>query len=235
MVLNNSVREILLKQQEINNYENNLISILPDLDMFGIEEICKKNMIRISKIIELKKGRKRKKDIIVEKEDIQDSDILPDELSDSESDYEQINSEPSIINDISYVESPINDDKLTIISRDIDLDDDLNNDVDDDLNNDVDDDLNNDVDGDLNNDLDDDLNDDFNDDKDKNNDTLSGGDKMNNLLFGCLERIHKKGGNTINKPNLTQHIKTLPSPKENYGGSIGPIKKIKLTEKYDFF
>ena len=49
--------------------------------------------------------------------------------------------------------------------------------------------------------------------------------------------VQKNNNSNINnpRPNLTQNFKTLPSPKENYGGSGGPIKKIKLTEKYDFF
>jgi len=252
MVLNNSVREILLIQKE-NNYENNLRSILPDLDMFGIEEICQKNMIKISnKIIELKKIRKKKSDIIVEKEDIHDSDIhdsdtevLPDSLSDSDSDYGQIKSEQSIINDISYVEPPVNDNELTIISGDID-----GSDIDVDEGLDEVEDL-----GEVE-DLDEgdkdptekmDLGQSFlantapgwgaakaDEKSDK-----SGGTKMDSLLFSCLERIHKKGGGNNNnnnpRPNLTQNFKTIRSPKENYGGSGANIKKIKLTEKYDFF
>jgi len=242
MVLNNSVREILLIQKE-NNYENNLRSILPDLDMFGIEEICQKNMIKISnKIIELKKIRKKKSDIIVEKEDIHDSDIhdsdtevLPDSLSDSDSDYGQIKSEQSIINDISYVEPPVNDNELTIISGDID---------------------GSDIDVDEGLDEVEDLGEEYKEDEDVKKMNLgqsfisstvpgwgeeakSGGSNMDNMLFSCLERIHKKGGGNNNnnnpRPNLTQNFKTILSPKENYGGSGANIKKIKLTEKYNFF
>jgi hypothetical protein len=242
MVLNNSVREILLIQKE-NNYENNLRSILPDLDMFGIEEICQKNMIKISnKIIELKKIRKKKSDIIVEKEDIHDSDIhdsdtevLPDSLSDSDSDYGQIKSEQSIINDISYVEPPVNDNELTIISGDID---------------------GSDIDVDEGLDEVEDLGEEYKEDEDVKKMNLgqsfisstvpgwgeeakSGGSNMDNMLFSCLERIHKKGGGNNNnnnpRPNLTQNFKTIRSPKENYGGSGANIKKIQLTEKYNFF
>ena len=55
MVLNNSIRELIHINNNKNHYENNLRSILPNIDIYGVEEICQKNMIKISnKIIELK-------------------------------------------------------------------------------------------------------------------------------------------------------------------------------------
>ena len=49
MVLNNSIRELIYIKNNKNHYENNLRSILPNIDIFGVEEICQKNMIKISK------------------------------------------------------------------------------------------------------------------------------------------------------------------------------------------
>ena len=202
MVLNNSIKELIYKNNNVHNFEYNLKPVSPITEFFDIKDKYLKNMAQnITKIIELKK-KKKKKEIIVEKEDIHESDNeLPDVLSDTDSDYEQNKS------DISYVE-PVKDDKLTIISGDIDGSDIDGSDID------IDEDLDEvveDLDGD-------------------NNDTSTvGGTNMDNLLFSCLERIHKKGGGTNSKPNLTQNF-----PKENYDGGAN-IKKIKLTEKYDFF
>jgi len=238
MVLNNSIRELIYINNNKNHYENNLRSILPNIDMFGVEKICQKNMIKISnKIIELKKVKKKKK-IQIEKEEEPDSDI--EELPDDEDGEEA--SEQKIKSDISYVE-PVKSDKLTIISGDIDGSD-IDEDVDEGL--DVVEDL---YEGDKSNDDKDptekmDLGQSFlantapgwgaakaaNDIGSDEKTDKSGGTKMDSLLFSCLERIHKKGGG-ITKPNLTQNFK----PKENSGGSVGPIKKIQLTEKYDFF
>jgi hypothetical protein len=233
MVLNNSIRELIYINNNKNHYENNLKSILPNIDMFGVEEIYQKNMIKISnKIIELKKGKK-KREIHIEKVDIPDSDIegLPDEISDDEEESEQ-----KIKSDISYVEPPVKDDKLTIISRDIDGSD---IDVDEDLDEVVED-LDEESDKDPSQKID--LGPSFlattapewgaavaTDVKPDEKTDKSGVSNMDNMLFSCLERIHKKGGGNI-KPNLTQNFK----PKENYGGGAN-IKKIKLTEKYDFF
>ena len=50
------------------------------------------------------------------------------------------------------------------------------------------------------------------------------------MLFSCLERIHKKGGD---RPNLTSNLIQNQPKFSNSGG--GEIKKIKLTEHYDFF
>jgi hypothetical protein len=233
MVLNNSIRELIYINNNKNHYENNLRSILPDIDRFGIEEMCQKNMIKISnKIIELKKVKKKKKKIHVEKKEESDSDIeeLPDEISDDEASSEQ-----KIKSDISYVEPPVKDDKLTNIPGDIE---DSDIDVDEGLDKVVED-LDEGSDKDPPEKMD--LGPNFlattapgwgaakADVKPDEKIDKSGGSNMDNMLFSCLERIHKKGGG--NKPNLTQNFK----PKENYGGSGGPIKKIKLTEKYDFF
>ena len=227
MVLNNSIRELIYINNNKNHYENNLRSILPNIDIYGVEEICQKNMIKISnKIIELKKVKKKKK-IKIDKEEEPDSDIeeLPDDEDDEDDEGESVQ---KIKSDISYVE-PVKDVPLTIISGDID-----GSDIDVDEGLDEVEDL-----GEVE-DLDEgdkdptekmDLGQSFlantapgwgaakaDEKSDK-----SGGSNMDNMLFSCLERIHKKGGGIEAKP------------KENIGGSGTNIKKIKLTEKYDFF
>ena len=71
MVLNNSIRELIYINNNKNHYENNLRSILPNIDIYGVEEICQKNMIKISnKIIELKKVKKKKKFMLKKKKNL---------------------------------------------------------------------------------------------------------------------------------------------------------------------
>ena len=235
MVLNSSIRNILLDLNEKNNYVNNLIPISGTIsELLSVETMYKSNIDKIqTKTIGLKsksKSKKSEKEIVVDKltEELSDDDEEEKE-EDKEEEKEEDKEEEkdknddlkvSQLNDIVYIKPKIKDKNL-LVSRfrdDSTPEDefvDLNI-VDEDI-----DDMDEDID-----DMDEDI---VLDVKDKEKPIKSNNDDLDKLLFKSLEKLH-------NKPSLTQS-KISDKPNEASGGGFSSVnvKKIKLTEKYDFF
>ena len=241
MVLNSSIRNILLDLNEKNNYVNNLIPISGTIsELLSVETMYKSNIDKIqTKTIGLKsksKSKKSEKEIVVDKltEELSDDDEEEKE-EDKEEEKEEDKEEEkdknddlkvSQLNDIVYIKPKIKDKNL-LVSRFIDdstpedefvdlniVDEDID-DIDEDID-DMDEDIVLDV-------------KDVKDVKDKEKPIKSNNDDLDKLLFKSLEKLH-------NKPSLTQS-KISDKPNEASGGGFSSVnvKKIKLTEKYDFF
>ena len=241
MVLNSSIRNILLDLNEKNNYVNNLIPISGTIsELLSVETMYKSNIDKIqTKTIGLKsksKSKKSEKEIVVDKltEELSDDDEEEKE-EDKEEEKEEDKEEEkdknddlkvSQLNDIVYIKPKIKDKNL-LVSRfrddstpedefvDLNIVDEDIDDIDEDID-DMDEDIVLDV-------------KDVKDVKDKEKPIKSNNDDLDKLLFKSLEKLH-------NKPSLTQS-KISDKPNEASGGGFSSVnvKKIKLTEKYDFF
>ena len=230
MSLSNSIRELIFKQQEINNTDINFNPVSRTItDFTSVEKIFTDNMIKNQhKIIELSKKSVKSKtsNVILDKvdsiseisDDEIESDLSEDNISDIKKSYEDLD-HPT--DDIEFIKSDIVEDTLIspdIDSNEIDIPDIINDDNDDTV-----EEMDIDV-KDIKVDTTEGLPDKSSDKPEKSD--MSGG-KMDGLLFECLNKIHLKGGKT---PNLSQNFEM---PKKEFSG--GEVKKIQLTEKYDFF
>jgi len=225
MGLSNSMREILIDLQNRNNYESNLKPMSKQTEFSTVEDLYHKTIIEIDKTIKLsKKSVKKKEEIVVDKvtEELSDS-----ELSDTEDTTEDITKirnsysdlKTTILNDIEYMDYDKSDNTAPI-SQDISSDN-----IDESIPL-LDEEMSTEETLETVDDIEVKSNDKRETDMTKGKESeSSGGGNIDNMFFGCLDRIHKKGGN---KPIKQTHVaKELP------GG--GDVKKIKLTEKYDFF
>ena len=238
MSLSNSIRELLFKQQEINNPNINLKPKLRTItDTLSIEQMFSENMIKNQhKIIELSKKnvkslKSKSTDIILDKldeisDDISEYEIMSDEeseqdITDIKKSYKDLD-HPT--DDIEFIKPDIVDNTLIspdIETSEIDISDNMDGNIVEDFDREI---------KDVKIDIPEDLSENStkkSSEKSSEKMEMSGG-KMDGLLFECLNKIHLKGGNT---PNLTQNFE-MPK-KESVGG--GEFKKIHLTEKYDFF
>ena len=237
MVLNSSIRNILLDLNEKNNYVNNLIPISGTIsELLSVETMYKSNIDKIqTKTIGLKsksKSKKSEKEIVVDKltEELSDDDEEEKE-EDKEVEKEEYKEEVkdknddlkvSQLNDIVYINPKIKDTNL-LISRFID--DSTPKDEFIDLNIDLDE----GIDEDIVLDVKEEEEEKEKEEKEKEKPIKSDNDDLDKLLFKSLEKLH-------NKPSLTQS-KISDKPNEASGGGFSSVnvKKIKLTEKYDFF
>jgi len=230
MVLNKSMRNILVAIQGRQHYENDLKPISGGIsELFGREEMYIRDRDKISsKSIKVKSKSSKNSDneFVVEKltEEIsseEDNDDDDNSMSDKEmSDIKEENKDlnVSISNDIVYVEPEIKDTNL-LVSEFVDQSGPIN-----------DEDMFGDVDIDIEGK---DIVEDIVVDRDivEDIDIVEGkSDKLDHMFFDSLDRLN-------NKPNLT--LISDNKPKEISGGGNvlgGPhVKKIQLTEKYDFF
>lgn len=236
MVLNKSMRNILVAIQGRQHYENDLKPISGGIsELFGREEMYIRDRDKISsKSIKVKSKSSKNSDneFVVEKltEEIsseEDNDDDDNSMSDKEmSDIKEENKDlnVSISNDIVYVEPEIKDTNL-LVSEFVDQSGPIN---DNDMFGDVDIDIEGKEDKDKDIVVDRDIVEDI--------DIVEGkSDKLDHMFFDSLDKLN-------NKPNLTQidtQIISDNKPKEISGGNVlggGPhVKKIQLTEKYDFF
>jgi len=239
MVLNSSIRNLLLDLNERNNYVNNLISITGTIsELLSVDTMYKSNIDKIqSKTIELKsksKSKKSEKKIVVDKltEELSDDDEEEKE-EDKEVEKEEYKEEVkdknddlkvSQLNDIVYINPKIKDTNL-LISRFID--DSTPKDEFIDLNIDLDEGIDEDIVLDVKEEEEEKEKE--KEEKEKEKPIKSDNDDLDKLLFKSLEKLH-------NKPSLTQS-KISDKPNEASGGGFSSVnvKKIKLTEKYDFF
>ena len=237
MVLNSSIRNILLDLNEKNNYVNNLIPISGTIsELLSVETMYKSNIDKIqTKTIGLKsksKSKKSEKEIVVDKltEELSDDDEEEKE-EDKEEEKEEDKEEEkdknddlkvSQLNDIVYINPKIKDTNL-LISRFID--DSTPKDEFIDLNIDLDE----GIDEDIVLDVKEEEEEKEKEEKEKEKPIKSDNDDLDKLLFKSLEKLH-------NKPSLTQsNISDKPNEASGGGFSSVNVKKIKLTEKYDFF
>tara|TARA_B100000787_G_scaffold169020_1_gene159075 strand:- start:19 stop:714 length:696 start_codon:yes stop_codon:yes gene_type:complete len=231
MVLNKSMRNMLVAIQGRQHYENDLKPISGGIsELFGREEMYIRDRDKISsKSIKVKSKSSKSSDneFVVEKltEEIsseEDNDDDDNSMSDKEmSDIKEENKDlnVSISNDIVYVEPEIKDTNL-LVSEFVDQSGPIND---------------NDMFGDVDIDIE---GKDIVEEEDKgiDIDIVEGkSDKLDHMFFDSLDKLN-------NKPNLTQidtQIISDNKPKEISGGNVlggGPhVKKIQLTEKYDFF
>lgn len=238
MGLSNSIREILLNQQTINNYENNLKPVSKQTEFSTVEILHHRTMSEIDKTIKLsKKSSKKKEEIVIDKvEDISDEEEeeLSEEIKDIKSSYSDL--ETSTLNDVEYVDDNKNLEEP--ISQDISADN-INEPVplldEPETVESLDNEINIEEEG-LEEDLGEDEKDDIKGDKIENTINLSkelskesSKQDMNNLFFHSLDNIKQKESQA--KQTYKSNDKTIPM--ESSGG--GNIKKIQLTEKYDFF
>jgi len=239
MVLNSSIRNLLLDLNERNNYVNNLISITGTIsELLSVDTMYKSNIDKIqSKTIELKsksKSKKSEKKIVVDKltEELSDDDEEEKE-EDKEVEKEEYKEEVkdknddlkvSQLNDIVYINPKIKDTNL-LISRFID--DSTPKDEFIDLNIDLDEGIDEDIVLDVKEEEEEKEKE--KEEKEKEKPIKSDNDDLDKLLFKSLEKLH-------NKPSLTQsNISDKPNEASGGGFSSVNVKKIKLTEKYDFF
>ena len=230
MGLSNSMREILLKQQNINNYENNLKPVSKQTEFSTSEVLHHRTMSEIDKTVKLsKKSVKKKEEIILDKvEDISDDEEedMSEEIKDIKNSYSDL--ETSKLNDIEYVD--YNKNLQEPISQDISADN-INESVplldEPDTSKSLDDEIN----------IEEEIVD-IKDNKIENTIDLSkesskepSNEDMNDLFFHSLDNIKQKESQV-----KQTHKSNMPSstPTESSGGG-GEFKKIQLTEKYDFF
>ena len=252
MVLNSSIRNLLLDLNERNNYVNNLISITGTIsELLSVETMYKSNIDKIqTKTIELKsksKSKSKKSEILVDKltEELSDEDDDEEDNKVEESDNKVEESDNKVkesekrlsdiknknedlkvpqLNDIVYINPKIKDNNL-LISRFID--DSTPKDEFIDLNIDLDEGIDEDIVLDVKEEEEEKEKE--KEEKEKEKPIKSDNDDLDKLLFKSLEKLH-------NKPSLTQS-KISDKPNEASGGGFSSVnvKKIKLTEKYDFF
>jgi len=221
MVLNKSMRNMLVAIQGRQYYENDLKPISGGIsELFGREEMYRRDRDKISsKSITLTSRSNKSSDneFVVEKlteeissdeDNVDDNSMSDKEMSDIKEKNKDLN--VSVLNDIVYVEPEIKDTNL-LVSGFVDQSGPVNEDIVEDLDIDI---------------------------VESGKAVLGEGvlgednksDKLDHMFFDSLDRLN-------NKPNLTQIIEDKPisSGGGGIGGGSGLVKKIQLTEKYDFF
>ena len=264
MGLSNSQREILLNQQKLNNYINDLIPISNVYEYSVIEKVYKKTIEETKKINLKTKKSKKKEDVILDKieTDTIDSELeetiksVKEKNEDLLQNSDLLESDNTSDNDIDLFEN--DDDKDVSISQDIDkLNDSLDEDTDEDTDENVEEtDKPSDKPSEKDNVNISDKEESVKDisDKEESVKETSKKDNLDLMFFGVVDNIKKsenkeKPVKNTHKPNLTDfksvkdiNISDKDSNKNNddndkSGGyfSKSNIKNIKLTEKYDFF
>ena len=234
MGLSNSMREILIDLQNRNNYESNLKPMSKQTEFSTVENLHQKTIIEIDKTIKLsKKNVKKKEEIVIDKviEELSDNEDTnedtPEEITKIRNSYSDLKT--STLNDIEYMDydkldktEPISQDissdnieSSTPLLEESKLDEEIS--TEDTLEETLE--TLDDIEVKSNDKRETDM-------KKGMGSETSGGGNIDNMFFGCLDRIHKKGGNN---PIKQTHV-----TKELSGGDRN-FKKIKLTEKYDFF
>jgi hypothetical protein len=237
MGLSNSMREILLKQQSINNYENNLKPVSKQTEFSTSEVLHHRTMSEIDKTVKLsKKSVKKKEEIILDKvEEISDDEEedMSEEIKDIKDSYSDL--ETSKLNDIEYVD--YNKNLQEPISQDISADNinesvplldepDTAESLDDEITIEEEEIVDMDIENDkIENTID------LSKEPSKESSKESSNEDMNDLFFHSLDNIKQKESQV-----KQTHKSNIPSstPTESSGGG-GEFKKIQLTEKYDFF
>ena len=91
MVLSNQVREILIKQHNINSFKNNYKSLIPSNDIPDVKRVYHDNMKKtVEKTINLKKSNKKNKlEVIVTKDEFSLDEIIEMPPEEDEEDKEE--------------------------------------------------------------------------------------------------------------------------------------------------
>ena len=235
MSLSNSIREILLKQQTINNYENNLKPVSKQTEFSTAEELHHKTMSEIDKTIKLsKKSFKKKEEIILDKVEVEelsdDEEDMSEEIKDIKNSYSDLKT--ATLNDIEYMdydkldkEAPISQD---ISAEQIDEPVPLLDEPSESITKEITEDKINDV-----TDIAEENTKSSKESSKEASSKESSKEDINSLFFNSLNNIKKKESQV--KQTYKSNDSSTSAESSGGGGIDSNLKKIHLTEKYDFF
>lgn len=224
MGLSNIQRELILKQQSMNHYENNLKPISKQIEL---HTVCKihEMIIEGSKKIKVKKNKELKKEITINKTevtDIEEKENLDDKIHQVKQKNKDLKT--AVLNDIEYVD-------YSKIDRELDPPSDLSSEQIGEpyvsLSGPINEELDEEVDEEVK-DIKENIVEKNKEDKDSIPDKASLSNSLDTDFFMAMTNIESK------KDDVKQTYKSNDLPVNEQPGGAN-IKKIQLTEKYDFF